>query len=396
MFTGKKVLSVVAFVVLSAIAVSNGMSVVVSAAEIPPSKVQTDISAFRLSGDFSLVGDQQTGVGSFSKGSLSAYPEAACIPFVLDVINNDSIAGDTVVSPVFDYFDGIIGIEGLENISSAGAFSAADNLSDITTPGTSISTATSFSTTAGAAVTATVSGPYSGNDGTTTATTATDKFRHYNISLTSIPAGSTVQIPFCARLSVASGAYSGASLSVRSSGGDRNMGIQANQILELPELTVTKTVVNNDGGTSVASNFTLNVAADGVSTPSFPGSTTGTAVTFNPGAYAVSETAAIGYTASYGAGCTGTLDYDQSATCTVTNSDNAGTTTVTVIKNVINNNGGSAQPKPRRVARDAANAVAGTCHRGRCRRWRRGLAPDRPAPPDDCFSGYSNTRPERP
>jgi uncharacterized repeat protein (TIGR01451 family) len=87
-------------------------------------------------------------------------------------------------------------------------------------------------------------------------------------------------------------------------------------------LTVIKQVINDNGGTKSAADFTIQVSGTNASPASFAGSAAGTPVQLDAGSYSVSETAAAGYTASYSAGCSGTLSAGGSATCTVTNNDN--------------------------------------------------------------------------
>ena len=84
-------------------------------------------------------------------------------------------------------------------------------------------------------------------------------------------------------------------------------------------LTVTKTVVNDDDGELVASDFPLFV--NGVSVTNGVATTT-----LAPGTYTVSETGDAGYVAGdWGGDCdadgTVTLDLDDPKTCTVTNDD---------------------------------------------------------------------------
>ena len=119
-------------------------------------------------------------------------------------------------------------------------------------------------------------------------------------------------------------------------------------------LTVTKTVINDNGGTAVASNFTITVAGTAVpgGTTSFPGSASGTTISLNAGSYTVTETGPAGYTQSNSAGCSGTVANGASASCTVTNDDQAASLTVT--KTVINDNGGTA------VAGNFTITVSGT------------------------------------
>jgi hypothetical protein len=103
-----------------------------------------------------------------------------------------------------------------------------------------------------------------------------------------------------------------------------------------PTLTVTKIVVNDDGGTAVVGDFTLRVDGGIV--------TSGVANTVLPGVRTVSEDAFAGYTGTIGGDCDAaglvTLANGDSKTCTITNDDIAPTLTVTKI--VVNDDGGTA------------------------------------------------------
>ena len=88
-----------------------------------------------------------------------------------------------------------------------------------------------------------------------------------------------------------------------------------------PQLTVIKNVVNNSGRNSLPSDFTMQVTGSNVSTPSFPGSSAGTTVTLNSGAYSVGETGPAGYQAGYSSGCAGAIAVGETRTCTITNND---------------------------------------------------------------------------
>ena len=108
-------------------------------------------------------------------------------------------------------------------------------------------------------------------------------------------------------------------------------------------LRVIKTVINNNGGTKAPGDFTITVTSAGAALPSFPGSAAGTDVILSAGAYSVDEAAVAGYTKTGAVGCTGTLALSETKTCTITNDDNAvPTATLTVIKHVVNDNGGAA------------------------------------------------------
>ncbi|MFC1663416.1 hypothetical protein ACFL04_04650, partial [Patescibacteria group bacterium] len=106
-----------------------------------------------------------------------------------------------------------------------------------------------------------------------------------------------------------------------------------------PELTVIKHVINDDGGTAVAADFTMNVTGTNVSNASFPGAEApGTTVTLNQGAYSVDEDFYFGYAKTLGNDCSGTINVGETKTCTITNDDIA--PELTVIKHVINDDGG--------------------------------------------------------
>ncbi|HKG80152.1 MAG TPA: hypothetical protein VKA78_12050, partial [Pyrinomonadaceae bacterium] len=108
-----------------------------------------------------------------------------------------------------------------------------------------------------------------------------------------------------------------------------------------PKLIVIKHVINDNGGTAVAGNFSMTVDDPGTNPASFPGAEApGTEVIVDPGAYSVTETGPSGYAQSNSADCTGTLAIGETKTCTVTNDDEAAK--LIVIKHVINDNGGTA------------------------------------------------------
>jgi uncharacterized repeat protein (TIGR01451 family) len=95
-----------------------------------------------------------------------------------------------------------------------------------------------------------------------------------------------------------------------------------NTLKAAPKLTVIKHVVNDNGGTKTAGNFTLTVSGSSPSPASFPGSEAGTEVTLQPGPYAVNEAAVSGYSTTKSAACAGSLaHFGDTATCTVTNND---------------------------------------------------------------------------
>ena len=105
-------------------------------------------------------------------------------------------------------------------------------------------------------------------------------------------------------------------------------------------LTVIKHVINDNGGTKMASNFTMHVSNGSPAT--FAGSEAGTVVTVAAGAsFSVTEDAVTGYAASASGTCSGTMTSGASLTCTITNNDIQPKLTVT--KLVVNDNGGAAE-----------------------------------------------------
>lgn len=106
-------------------------------------------------------------------------------------------------------------------------------------------------------------------------------------------------------------------------GGNQDRSLSAAAVYNLPNLFVIKHVINDHGGTAAANDFLLAVAGPTPSPATFPGAEApGTLVTFgNEGGYGVTEQTLERYAASYSADCTGTLAYDETKTCTVTNDD---------------------------------------------------------------------------
>jgi uncharacterized repeat protein (TIGR01451 family) len=86
-------------------------------------------------------------------------------------------------------------------------------------------------------------------------------------------------------------------------------------------LTVVKHVVNDNGGTAKAGDFTLTVTGTKPAPASFPGSETGTTVTLWPGAYTVTENGPGGYIGTPSSDCTGTIALGEAKTCTFLNED---------------------------------------------------------------------------
>ena len=112
-----------------------------------------------------------------------------------------------------------------------------------------------------------------------------------------------------------------------------------------PQLTVIKHVVNDGGGTAVAGEWTMDVTADNPSSNHFPGAEApGTTITIDAGDYGVDESGGPGgYDKSLDAGCSGTLDVGESATCTITNTNTIiSDESLTITKVIDSDDGGSA------------------------------------------------------
>ena len=105
-------------------------------------------------------------------------------------------------------------------------------------------------------------------------------------------------------------------------------------------LTVVKVVINDNGGNNTVPNFSLSVDDGFVPTGVVSGATT----TLPVGTYTVTETGVSGYVATFSGDCNAdgdvTLTVGQEKTCVLTNNDLPAN--ITLIKNVINNNGGTA------------------------------------------------------
>jgi hypothetical protein len=122
------------------------------------------------------------------------------------------------------------------------------------------------------------------------------------------------------------------------------------------KLIIIKSVTNDSGGAAVAGDFSGTIGG----TATFAGGNTWTG-TVTPGqtkdmtaagTYDVTETAAVGYTTTYSAGCSGSIALGETKTCTVTNDDQAAK--LIIIKTVTNDSGGTA------VAGDFSGTITGT------------------------------------
>jgi hypothetical protein len=92
----------------------------------------------------------------------------------------------------------------------------------------------------------------------------------------------------------------------------------------MAHLVVIKHVINDDGGSAAAGDFTITVSGvTVVGGNAFPGAEapgTNTALS-SVGDYSVEETDLADYQATYSADCSGTIALGETKTCTVTNDD---------------------------------------------------------------------------
>lgn len=86
-------------------------------------------------------------------------------------------------------------------------------------------------------------------------------------------------------------------------------------------LTVIKHVINDDGGTNSAADFTLTATGTNPTQTSITGSESGVTISLDAGSYAITEGEYSGYATSYSEGCSGTIAMGGTAYCTVTNND---------------------------------------------------------------------------
>ncbi|MBI5654537.1 DUF11 domain-containing protein [Candidatus Uhrbacteria bacterium] len=329
---------------------------------VPQKHVQVRMEGFNLTGTYSVVGGQPTGVGQFKNGNAGEYPEGSCIPSLISVKNNDNAAGDIQVTPYFDYGkDSSFGIVSLKQITTGLSDPSvqADDLNDFTYPGSDLSTATSFMTDAGGTNAATISGPYSGQDGAG-APAVGDTVRHYNVLLQNVAKGETVLVLFCAQLHVNASEYGGgASMSIRTGeGGSENIAVQAVKLLVLPKLTLTKVV---EGGTATADQWSFHVSPSISGQSDFPIAAGQDSVIIDniepDGIYVITETGGpsnyqfkggsgtnCAFSGSAASTTLAAAKPQQTATCVFTNEyvPPVVMPKLTVTKVVVNDNGGTA------------------------------------------------------
>ncbi len=118
---------------------------------------------------------------------------------------------------------------------------------------------------------------------------------------------------------------------------------KTNVTVALPTATVfvTTIVTNDSGGNLSAADFTNTVIAASPNPSTFAGSATGVSVTVNAGEYLIVQANRPEYLTTLGTECAGTIAAGEKKNCTITNNDRP--TTLTLIKQVVNDTGGTLQ-----------------------------------------------------
>lgn len=314
---------------------------------------------------YQIVGGSPTGAGTFTTGDhddLTKYPEMACVPVLFAIKNTSSAKMDINVSPWIEWVggghQGFTDLEIITTTLGGNTLTSADNLNDFAYPKTSIKTATSFPTKEGGTVAATVTGMYSGKSNGTASPVANEGFRHYNVKLKSVPKGSTVNMLLCARLAVDANRFVGGNITTgvakKGTNDVDHVDVITSSVLSLPTLTLEKDLIGTTA-TSSQFAFTVTPAINGQSVFNVqPGKVNVVIPNVPPVAsYTITETGPSGYIPGPGAGtnCTFTGNVATAtpapgiipvnAVCTFTNSVEPVNAKLTVVKVVINDNGGT-------------------------------------------------------
>ena len=134
------------------------------------------------------------------------------------------------------------------------------------------------------------------------------------------------------------------------------------------ELTLVKKVVNDSGGTATATDFTIG-ASGPVTLSGITGDTSVTGITVNPSTYIFNESGPAGYTGKWN--CVGASNWatgvfvgsGTEVICTLTNDDDVVVVldaTLTLRKDVVNDNGGSAVSGDFTLRFDNGAGITGT------------------------------------
>jgi hypothetical protein len=218
------------------------------------------------------------------------------------------------------------------------------------------------------------------NDGTSANTKVFSNitnFQTYTVNESSIPAGWGFDSATCSVTSPNGGtSNAGLTTTINMAEGE-NWTCTYKDSLRVGTLTVIKHVVNDNGGTATAGDWSIHVKSGSSEVTGSPqaGSESGTSYTLNGGTYNVSETggpsgyAFTGFSGDCDSSGTVTVVAGQTKTCTLTNNDQ--TAHLKLVKTVTNDDGGTA------VATDFTLSASGPtpigCGRCRVRRQCRNL-----------------------
>jgi Ca2+-binding RTX toxin-like protein len=166
---------------------------------------------------------------------------------------------------------------------------------------------------------------------TTLPTAGTLQLSNVNVTAgQSIPVASIPNLSFTPATNAFGSPYATFTFQVQDNGGTANSGVDLDQspntitinVTALPMVTVIKQVVNDNGQAATPADFTITVNGTNVDQPTFAGQDTpGVTVTMDPGSYSVTESGPFDYAGSFSSGCSGSLTFGQTATCTITNND---------------------------------------------------------------------------
>lgn len=168
------------------------------------------------------------------------------------------------------------------------------------------------------------------SDSTTTVTNAANTAKNGGTKIFTIHFGDSAGATFLRSLSSGTGYWFSAPTSADMANIFQSIGTlvcPALSVVPPPAPTygnvvVITNVTNDNTGTAVPTDFTINVAATNPSLSSFAGSIApGQTVQVDPGSYTITEGLISGYSQSLDAGCSGTITAGATQTCVINNDD---------------------------------------------------------------------------
>jgi hypothetical protein len=353
----KNFLSLLPALLIAGLTVAN----IASAGVVPYPNTETQMTGFRPSTPLASQG--AFSVASTPGTAISGYGSGACIPISLNAKNTSNKTGDMRVTFTYPYENGTqIGVDNLEITSvlvSGDPSSVVTNLNQFSFGGMGLNALTSVTLDNGAQPTASVEGPYRGDNTGKSPIKNQAETRHYNVQINSVPAGRTAYITACARMSQNTNVIVDPYAVVTTLLGGQNGG--SVYIAKAPStppstttLKVTKVVVNDNGGTDIVSDFPLLVNGSSV--------ISGETNEYAPGTYTVTEITDSRYASTFSGDCDAdgivTLNSGDQKECVLTNNDNP--TYLTVNVQVTNDDGGTQTAADFQMLVDGTSVTAGT------------------------------------